>query len=156
MSLWRRSLAVLVALGSLTLAGCSSPVTGGTGIFVEDGHVHAIVQMCPDATANSVSLTRALPPNYFWETTVWRFDDARSATIDLGTVGEFIDRLSEKGMQLSSNASYGVGGWVKFDAADIRALTDGEILSFSWSTDGTVTFDKPAFEAEAVLYCDGI
>ena len=64
-------------------------------------------------------------------------------------------RVGDKRMQLQSNASYGVGGWVDFEAADIRGLRDGEILSNSWSDYGSEVFDKVGFVNEALMYCPG-
>jgi hypothetical protein len=149
----RTTLAGVMAPLCLALAGCTVPVTGGTGIFVAGGHVHGIVKMCPDVTASEIQLTEVAGSN--WERTTWHFPSSGSATTDLGTTEEFLARVGDRSMEIQSNASDGAGGWVRFESADIRALEDGEILSYSWSDDDSVTFDTAGFEAEAVLYCPG-
>lgn len=144
--------ALLLAGGAaLALTGCSSAVTGGTGIFVENGHVRAIVQMCPDVTASEVRLGEKGASSWF-DTSI-RFDGAVSATTDLGELEDFLTVVGKQEMTLQSNASSGVGGWVWFDAADIRSLNDGDILSYSWSARGSQIFDQAGFESEATLYC---
>jgi predicted small secreted protein len=149
----RTALTGVVALLCLTLAGCTVPVTGGTGIFVAGGHVHGIVKMCPDVTASEFQLREVAGSN--WERTTWHFPSSGSATADLGTTEEFLARVDDRSMEIKSNASDGAGGWVRFDAADIRALDDGEILSYSGFADDSTIFDTAGFEAEAVLYCPG-
>jgi len=143
------------AIGVLSLAGCSEAVTGGTGLLVDNGRVHAVVQMCPDTTASEVHLTKATGSNYFWEPTTWRFDSAEFATVDLGTLDEFLDLVGDRQMEISSNSTGGGGGWVKFDAASIRALADGEILSFSWTENDSKVLDTVGFENEALMFCPG-
>ena len=143
----------LATFGVLALASCSVPVTGGTGLLVDGGRVQAVVQMCPNTTASEVRLTKSFGSTYPWERVTWRFDSAEYATVDLGTVDEFLERVGDRRMEISSNSSAGEGGWVEFDAESIGALGEGEIISYSSADNDSKIFDIVSFEDESLMYC---
>jgi hypothetical protein len=155
----------VVPLVVLALAGCSVPVTGGTGVIVEDGHVKAVVQMCSGDSANEVYLRSAPRSDDRWDGATWRFESANYATIDLGTLDEFLGPIGDRRVQLQSNSSGGVGGWVEFEAGDVRELGDNEILTFSWSADESLPLDmtsegggapSPALQGSLVVAPTGV
>lgn len=126
------------------LAGCSVPLAGLMTLRIEDDHIVADILMCDDYTASEIhllprdggSILRLFPHP------AWKFDPAQSASIDLGSVGEFTDVVGESGGRFEVSASGGVVLTPRFDDAAITSLGSGEYLARPSRVDVVVSAEE--------------
>ena len=75
----------------------------------------------------------------------WSFEDSSDVTTDLGSLSDFLALVGDKEQGFQASVSDGVGGYVRFSAADIEDLEAGMILASTRTSADNVVVDADGF-----------
>lgn len=139
----------------LLLTACSEPQTGVMGLSAVDGRLIASVRMFDGATSDRIELVDSGFALFGWGRPTWQFDAVESAEVDLGDIGDFVERFEDdEVLSLTASSTIGVGPYLRFSSTDLEAISVGGMLINGSSANQVIDQNAEALDEERVRLCE--